>query len=41
VTEALRTLLSDDNFRNLLRAEGLETLPRKLAERIQNKGAAA
>jgi ParB family chromosome partitioning protein len=41
VTEALRDLLSDENFRNLLRAEGLETLPRKLAERIQKGGAAA
>jgi ParB family chromosome partitioning protein len=35
VTEALRNLLADDNFQNLLRAEGLHTLPRKLAERIQ------
>jgi ParB family chromosome partitioning protein len=41
VTEALRTLLSDDNFRNLLRAEGLDTLPRKLAERIQKGGTPA
>jgi ParB family chromosome partitioning protein len=40
VTEALRNLLADDNFQNLLRAEGLHTLPRKLAERIQG-GASA
>ena len=35
VTEALRTLLADANFVKLLQAEHLETLPRKLAERIQ------
>lgn len=34
VTEALRALLKDDNFITLLRAEGLETLPRNLADRI-------
>jgi ParB family chromosome partitioning protein len=35
ITEALRKLFSEDNFVTLLRAEGLETLPRNLAERIQ------
>jgi ParB family chromosome partitioning protein len=34
VTEALRTLLSDENFVTLLRAEGLDSLPRNLASRI-------
>jgi ParB family chromosome partitioning protein len=41
VTEAFRGLLADENFFNLLRAEGLETLPRKLAERIQQSGASS
>lgn len=35
VIEALRTLLADDNFANLMQVEGLDSLPRKLAERIQ------
>ena len=35
VTEALRTLFADENFVTLLRAEGLETLPRNIAERLQ------
>jgi ParB family chromosome partitioning protein len=34
VTEALRNLFADENFVTLLRAEGLGTLPRNLAERI-------
>jgi ParB family chromosome partitioning protein len=34
VVEALRQLLSNDNFTNLLRAEGLETLPKYIAERV-------
>jgi ParB family transcriptional regulator, chromosome partitioning protein len=34
VIEAMRQLLSDDNFINLLRAEGLDTLPKYLAERV-------
>ena len=34
VVEALRQLLADDNFSNLLRAEGLDTLPKYLAERV-------
>lgn len=35
VTEAVRKLLIDENFVTLLRAEGLDTLPRNLAERMQ------
>jgi len=35
VTEALRKLFADENFITLLRAEGLETLPRNIAERLQ------
>lgn len=35
LTEAMRKLLSEDNFVTLLRAEGLDTLPKHLAERIQ------
>ena len=35
LTEGLRKLLADDNFVTLMRAEGLETLPRNLGERIQ------
>ena len=34
VTEALRKLLADENFVTLLRAEGLETIPQNIAERI-------
>lgn len=34
VVEALRQLLADENFTNLLRAEGLDTLPKYLAERV-------
>lgn len=35
VTEALRKLLIDENYVTLLRAEGLDTLPRNLAARIE------
>jgi ParB family chromosome partitioning protein len=35
VTEGLRKLLADDNFVTLLRAEGLDTLPRNLGDRLQ------
>ena len=35
ITEALRKLFAEDNFVTLLRAEGLDTLPKTLAERIQ------
>jgi ParB family chromosome partitioning protein len=38
VTEALRKLLADENFVTLLRAEGLESLPRNLATRMQATG---
>lgn len=34
--QALRTLFADEHFVTLLRAEGLDTLPRNLAERIQS-----
>jgi ParB family transcriptional regulator, chromosome partitioning protein len=34
VSNALRSLLADDHFLALLRAEGLHTLPRALAERV-------
>jgi ParB family transcriptional regulator, chromosome partitioning protein len=37
-TEAIRKLLADENFLTLLRAEGLETLPRNLATRMQPMG---
>jgi ParB family transcriptional regulator, chromosome partitioning protein len=39
VSNALRRLLADDHFAALLRAEGLHTLPRALAERIETGGA--
>ncbi len=34
VVSAMRKLLSDDNFLTLLRAEGLDTMPKYLAEKI-------
>ncbi|MDW9762817.1 hypothetical protein GOB02_25135 [Sinorhizobium meliloti] len=34
IVEALKDLLADEGFLNLLRAEGLETMPRALATRI-------
>lgn len=34
VVGALRQLLADENFTNLLRAEGLDTLPKYLADRV-------
>ena len=34
VVQGLKKLFADDNFVNLLRAEGLDTLPKYLAERI-------
>jgi len=39
VVEAMRTLLADENYSNLLRAEGLLTLPRPLAELISAREA--
>lgn len=41
VVGALRELLADENFTNLLRAEGLDTLPKYLAERVWAGGHAA
>jgi len=41
VVGALQQLLTDDNFVNLLRAEGLATLPKYLAERVWPCGSAA
>lgn len=41
VVGALRQLLADENFTNLLRAEGLDTLPKYLAERVWAGGHAA
>jgi len=41
VTEALRQLLADENFTTLLRAEGLDTLPKYLADRVWPLGRAA
>ena len=38
VIEALRTLFVDENFVNLLRAEGLESLPASMADRINLGG---
>jgi ParB family transcriptional regulator, chromosome partitioning protein len=35
VVQGLKTLFADESFVNLLRAEGLETLPKYLADRIQ------
>jgi ParB family transcriptional regulator, chromosome partitioning protein len=41
VVGALRQLMADENFTNLLRAEGLDTLPKYLAERVWTGGHAA
>ena len=41
VVSALRELLADENFTNLLRAEGLDSLPKYLAERVWTGGRAA
>ncbi|UMR31984.1 ParB/RepB/Spo0J family partition protein [Massilia sp. MB5] len=38
IVGALRQLLIDENFGNLLRAEGLDTLPQYLADRVWAKG---
>ncbi len=35
ITEAMRKLFTEENFITLLRAEGLDTLPKNLGERIQ------
>ena len=41
VTSALRELFSDEHFATLMRAEGLDTLPKYLADRIHGDKAAA
>lgn len=41
VTAAMANLLGDENFVNLLRAEGLDTLPKPLDDRIRQTGIAA
>ena len=41
VVGALRQLLADENFTNLLRAEGLNTLPKYLADRVAAGGSMA
>lgn len=41
VVGALRQLLADENFTNLLRAEGLDTLPKYLADRVWSNGSKA
>jgi len=38
ITGALRELLADDHFMTLLRAEGLDSLPRYLSERLHSNG---
>ena len=41
IVGALRQLLADENFNNLLRAEGLDTLPQYLADRVWVRGVGA
>jgi ParB family chromosome partitioning protein len=41
IIEALRQLLADESFVNLLRAEGLQTMPKPLAERVWPVGVAS
>lgn len=41
VAEGMRQLMADENFTNLLRAEGLDTLPKYIAERVWNGGSSA
>ena len=41
VVEAMRQILSDENFTNLLRAEGLDSLPKYIAERVWPGASAA
>ncbi len=40
ITEALRQMYEDDNFRNLLKAEGLTSFPKPIADMIKKKGSA-
>lgn len=37
IVEALKELLTDENFLNLLKAEGLATMPQALAKRISGE----
>ena len=37
ITEAMKRLLAEENFTNLLRAENLTTLPKPLALRLEGK----
>ena len=39
VTEALRTLLADKGFISLLQAEGLDSMPRNIGDRLRDRGA--
>lgn len=41
VVSAMRKLLADENFVTLMRAEGLETMPKYLADRIASSGPGA
>ena len=41
VVQGLKKLFADEHFVNLLRAEGLDTLPKYLAERINTLGGTA
>jgi len=41
IVGALRDLYADENFGNLLRAEGLDTMPKYLAERVWTDGSPA
>jgi ParB family chromosome partitioning protein len=38
ILAALKKLLSDKNFRTLMRAEGIEDIPKQLADRLENEG---
>ena len=40
IVGAMRQLFDDENFSNLLRAEGLDTLPQYLADRVWTRGCA-
>ena len=41
ISSALRTLLSDEHFRTLLRAEGLDSIPTQVASMLKQDGAKA
>ena len=41
IVGALRQLLADENFTTLLRAEGMDTLPQYLADRVSSRGSAS